>query len=336
MAVWRYLIIFFLFIYLFFGIAASEQYRTNLESIELIKDVPLSSDIYSEVVNIKSTAILFLSYEEGNTRNADNNKFVDSIKKFLEEFDNAFQKSRTMQPEAHKEGVDKIIKLKDETIYLESLSKSSQKLQAPEVADIVNKEKTSINRFLDDQAKYFEDIDEKEIAVPLKIEYLKYAVMAYHESRNAKYESVKKKYEETESNFNRYLEQALNFSRKADETISGLEKNDKGLFDLFSSYIKTKDVIMNYLNSIEIYYNNGISDKTLQRLPKNYAETYNELLTKNKDAEEISSLIFKNLIISLLETLTPWFLVLIIFMLGFRDWKKDSADTKLNKIVRRA
>ncbi len=335
MAVGRYLAITFLFLYLTFSTAVAQPDKTNLELIESIKSVPLSSDIYSDVVNIKGQSILFLSYETGDTMNADYNKFAESLKKFLDEFNDFFQKYRNGQPAVREEAVKKAIGLRDETAYLESLSKSSQKLQAHEVADIVNKEKASLNRFLDEQAKYFEDIAEKENAVPLKIEYLQYAVMAYQNSGNARYELSKKKHSEIESNFNRDIEQASELSRKADEMISSIEKNEKGLFALLSSYAESKDALRNYLKAIEIYNNDGISDKTLQRLPKNYADAYDELVTKNRDAEEISSSIFKSLITSLLEVLAPLLFILLIFMIGFREWKKDFADTKLNKIIRK-
>ncbi len=333
-AVWRYLGIICLLLYLFPALALAQQDRTNLELIESIKSLTLASDIYSDTANIKSLAVLFLSSEDGNTRNSDNNKFADSIMKFLWEFNTIFQKSRNDQPEDHKEGVKKAIELRDETAYLGSLSRSSAKLGAS-ITGIVNNENTSLNRFLIEQAKYFENLAGKEDAVPLIIEYLEYSAKAYQGSGDEEYEIVKKKHAEKEANFNRDMVQALDFSKKADEIISDLKKDERGLFNLFSGYIKSRDAIKNYLNAREIYHNNGISDKTLQKLPKNYEETYNELVTENRNAEEISSMIFKSLIISLLEILIPLFLVFIIFMSGFRVWKKDFADAKLNKVIRK-
>lgn len=335
MAIWRYLVIIFLFLYLFSGTAVAQQCGTNLELTELIKGISLSSGIYSDVENIKSLALLFLYTKEGGIRNENYCKFAESVKKFLEEFNTIFQKSTGMQPNDHKEGLKNRTNLKNEIFYLESLSKSSKELESSTVTEIVNKEKSSLNRFLKEQAIYFEDIAKKEEAVPLKIEYLDYASMAYQESKNPRYELIKKNLEDKKSSFNIDMEQALNFSEKADVMMSTLEKDDKGLFNLFPSYIKSKDAIKNYLNAIEIYNNNGISDKTLQRLPENYAKDYKELVTKISYAEEISSSIFNNLITSFLKILTPMFLIFIIFMLGFKEWKKDFVDMKLNRVVRR-
>lgn len=331
----RYLAIIFLFLYLSQDIALAQEDRTNLELIEIIKNIPLSPDIYSETANIRSVAVLFFSYEPGNTRNPDNNRFADSTKKFLEEFNDIFQKSRNTQPAYHKEGVDRAFELRNEVIYLESLYKSSEKLRKSEVVGIVNSENTSLNRFLDEQGDYFEDTAEKEIAMPLRIEYLEYAAAAYRGSGNAKYESVNRVLAEMKSNFDRDMGQASNSYKKADEIMMDMERDEKGLFGLLSGYVKSRDAIRNYLDTLEIYKNNGISDRTLPRLPEKYAKNYNELVTKNNDAEEMSSSIFRNLITSLLKILTPMLLILIIFMMGFREWRRDFTDMKLNTVVKR-
>src|SRR3972149_1823003 len=142
-AVRRYLVIVCLLLYLLLGPAVAQENKTILDLIELIKGVPLSQDIYSDVKNIKSLAILFLSKEDGNIRNEDYNKFAYSIKKFSEDFNSIFQKIRDNQPAGRKEGVRKAIELRDEIAYLKKLSETSDKLKSQEVTDIVTKEKES-------------------------------------------------------------------------------------------------------------------------------------------------------------------------------------------------
>lgn len=318
---------------MFSGSAVAQQYRTNLELIESIKDLSLSSDIYSDTVNIKNLAVLYLSTVEGDTRDVDYNKFADSITKFLEEFNTIFQESRDSQPADHEEGVKNVLDLRDEVVYLETLSKTSEKLNSSYVADIVKKEKESVNRFLEDQAKYFEEIAEKEESVPLKLEYLEYATTGYRESGNPGYTLTEKRREEMEVNFKKDVEQAYNFSRKAKEQIVNLENDGKGLFHLFSIYLESRDAIRSYSNAIELYRDNGISDKTLHKLPGNYAKTYRELIAEKRDAEELSSSIFNEFIRSLLKILIPLLIMAVIFISGLKEWKKDFADTKLNTII---
>lgn len=314
--------------------AAAQQNRTNLELIETIKNIKLSPDIYSDAVNIRSMAVGFLSTEEGNSRNSENNKFAETIIKFLDEFNTIFQKSRNGQIEDRKEGIKKAIELKDETQYLETLYRSSGKTEAS-ITMLVKNEKLALNRFLDEQGQYFENLVEKEQAVPLKIGYLESAQMAYQASENVMYESIKKKQSDMDSNFNRDMKQTMDISEKADEIINNIRKDKTGFFDLFSNYFHSRDATKNYLDAIEIYRSNGISDKNLQSIPKEHAETYTELITKSTDAKSLSSSIFNDLIGLSLKILTPLFIGLIIFISCFRSWKQDFADTKLNNMVRR-
>jgi hypothetical protein len=314
--------------------AAAQQDRTNLELIETIKNIQLSPDIYSDAANIRSMAVGFLSTEEGNSRNSENNKFAETIIKFLDEFNTIFQKSRNGQIEDRKEGIKKAIGLKDETRYLETLYRSTGKIEAS-ITMLVKNEKIALNRFLDEQAQYFENIAEKEQAVPLKIEYLESAEMAYQSSENVMYESIKKKRSDMDSNFNKDMKQAMNISEKADEIINTIKQYKTGFFDLFSNYINSRDATKNYLNAIEIYRSNGISDKNLQSIPKERAETYKELITKSTDAKSLSSSLFNDLIVSSLKILTPLIIGLIIFISCFKRWKQDFADTKLNNMTRR-
>ncbi len=314
--------------------AAAQQDRTNLELIETIKNIKLSPDIYSDASNIRSMAVGFLSTEEGNFRNSENNKFADTIIKFLDEFNAIFLKSRNGELENRKEGIKKAIGLKDETRYLETLYRSSGKTEAS-ITMLVKNEKIALNRLLDEQAQYFENIAEKEQAVPLKIEYLEFAQMAYQASENVMYESINKKRSDMDSNFNRDMKQAMDISEKADEIINAIKKDKTGFFDLFSNYINSRDAIENYLNAIEIYRSNGISDKNLQGIPKEHAETYTELITKSTDAKSLSSSLFHDLIVSSLKIFTPLIIGLLIFISCFKRWKQDITDTKLNNIVRR-
>ncbi len=316
--------------------AAAQENRTNLELIESIKDVSISPDIYSDIPNIKNLAILFLSLEEGDVRDADYNKFANSIRKFLEEFNAAFVQSRNGDPADHKESVRKAIDLKGEAIYLESLSKTSRKLADPIVVEIVDKEKDSLNQFLEEQAHYFEDIIEKEEAVPIRIEYQEYITLAYQGSGNTKKnELARTKLEEMTLIFNKNIEQASIFSQQADELKKTLKNEDERVFVLFSRYIRSKEVVRNYSNAMEIYHNNGISNKTLPRLPEQYAKDYTELLSKKRDATELSESIFKTFLIKLLKIVIPLVLFIVIFMIGFRDWQRDFTDMKLNTLIRR-
>jgi hypothetical protein len=335
MGVRVYLVALLLLLCLVLESAGAQQYRTNLELIESMKDLSLSSDIYSDTANIKNLAVLFLSTVEGDTRDEDYNKFADSITKFLEEFNTIFQESKDAQPVNREEGIKKVLNLRDEVVYLESLSKSSKKLDTPLVANIINKENDSVNRFLEDQATYFEETAQKEEAVPLTIEYLEYASTGYRESGNPKHTSTEIMHAEMEAQFQRDVEQALHFSRNAKKIISDLEHDQRGLIHLFSSYLESRNAIKSYSNAIELYRNNGISDRTLERLPGNYATTYRELVAEKSDAEELSASIFNEFIILLLKIATPLLLLLIIFVSFFKEWKKDFADTKLNTILTR-
>jgi hypothetical protein len=316
--------------------AAAQENRKNLELIESIKDVSISPDIYSDIPNIKNLAILFLSFEEGDVRDVDYNKFADSIKKFIEGFNAAFLQSRNGDPADHKESVRKAIDLKGEAIYLESLSRTSRKLDDPIVVEIVDKEKDSLDQFLEEQAHYFEDIIEKEEAVPVRIEYQEYITLAYQGSGNTKKnELARTKLEEMTLSFNKNIEQALIFSKQADELKKTLKNEDERVFVLFSRYIRSKEVVRNYSNAMEIYHNNGISDKTLPRLPEQYAKDYTELESKKRDATELSASIFKTFLIKLLKILIPLVIIIVIFMIGFRDWQRDFTDVKLNTLIRR-
>lgn len=322
-----------LLLFLPFSVAA-QQDRTNLELIETIKNIKLSPDIYSDAANIRSMAVGFLSTEEGNSRNLENNKFAETIIKFLDEFNTIFLKSRNGHIEYRKEGIKKAIGLKDETSYLETLYRSSGKTEAS-ITMLVKNEKIALNRFLDEQAQYFENIAEKEQAVPLKIEFLESAEMAYQASENVMYEYIKKKRSDMDSNFNRDMKQAMDISEKADGIINTIKKDKTGFFDLFSNYINSRDATKNYLDAIEIYRSNGISDKNLQGIPKEHSETYTELITKSTDAKSLSSSLFNDLIGSSLKILTPLIIGLIIFISCFKRWKQDFTDTKLNNMVRR-
>lgn len=325
-----------LFLYVFSATSGAQEYRTNLELIESIKDVPISSDIYSEVANIKNLAILFLSLEEGDMKDPDYNKFADSVKKFLEQFNTAFERSRHGQPSDHKVSVRQAIDLIGETIYLERLSGTSRKLDDPIVVEIVDKKKDSLHRFLEDEARYFEDLIEKEEASPIRIEYQEYIALAYQGSENAeKHDLARMKLEEMTLKLDRNMEMASNFSNQADEMKRTLKNEDQRLFDLFSSYIQSKEVVRNYSIALEIYHNEGISDKTLPRLPERYARDYTELKSKYRDGRELSSSILKTLFLSLLKIVVPLVIALIIFMIGFRDWQRDFTDTKLNALIRR-
>jgi hypothetical protein len=333
MEVRGYILAILFLLYLVCGSATAQQYRTNLELIESIKDISLSSDIYSDTANVKNLAVLFLSSVEGDTKDANYNKFADSIMKFLTEFNTIFQESRDVQPPDHEEGVKKVLNLRDEVVYLESLSKTSDKIDTSIVVTIVNKEKDSINRFLEEQAKYFEDVAEKEEAVPLKIEYLSYASTGYRESGNPRYESIEKKYVEMEVIFQKDVDLALSFSRNAEELISDLKNDPGGLYHLFSGYLRSKNAVRSYSSAIELYHNNGISERTLQKLPGSYVKTYRELAEGKKETEELSSSIFNRFVTSLMKIVAPLVLLLVIFISGLTEWKKDFADTKLNTIV---
>lgn len=313
---------------------AAQQDRTNLELIETIKDIKLSPDIYSDVVNIRSMAVGFLSTEEGNSRNSENNKFAETIIKFLDEFNTIFQKSRNGQIEYRKEGIKKAIGLKDETSYLETLYRSSGKTE-DSITMLAKNEKIALNRFLDEQAQYFENIAEKEQAVPLRIEYLESAEMAYQASENVMYESIKKKRSDMNSNFNRDIKKAKDISEKADGIINTIKNDKTGFFDLFSNYINSREATKNYLNAIEIYRSNGISEKNLQGIPKENAETYTELITESTDARSLTSSLFNDLIVSSLKILIPLIIGLIIFISCYKRWKQDFTDTKLNNMIRR-
>ena len=335
MGVWRYLGTIFLFLYLTLSMVVAQSDKTNLELIESIKSVPLSPEIYSDVVNIRSQSVTFLSSQSPNTRNTDYNKFAGSVKNFLEDFNDFFQKSRNGKPVDHEEAIKKAINLRDETFYLRSLSNSSPDFSASEVADIINKENASLNSFLDEQTKYFEDAAKKENAVPLQIEYLEYAVNACQNGGNSNCELSEDKLSNIELNFSRDMKQASELSGNADEMIGSIEIDKEGLFDLISSFAISNNALNLYLKAIEIYNNNGITDKTLPRLPKNYADDFNELAKKNIAAKELSSSIFKSLMISLFEILAPLLFIFLIFMRGFKEWKKDFTNTKLNKVIRK-
>ncbi|MCL7412161.1 MAG: hypothetical protein M8353_00895 [ANME-2 cluster archaeon] len=314
----------------------AQENRTNLELIESIKDISISPDIYSDIPNIKNLAILFLSFEDGDVRNVEYNKFADSVRKFLEEFNTIFVQSRNDLPAHQKESVRKAIDLKGEAIYLESLSRTSPKLNDPIVIEIVEKEKDSLDQFLEERAHYFEIEIEKEEAFPIRIEYQEYITLAYQGSGNTiKSELARTKLEEMTSNFNNNMDNASNFSRHADELKKTLDNEDERVFVLFSRYIISKDVVRNYSNAIEIYHDNGISDKTLPRLPQQYAEDYTELTSKEHDANELSASIFNTFFIKIVTIVIPLFLAMVIFMIGFRDWQRDFTDTKLNTLVRR-
>jgi hypothetical protein len=335
MGVWRYLGTIFLLLYLTLSIVIAQSDKTNLELIESIKSVPLSPEIYSDVVNIRSLSITFLASQSPNTMNADYNKFAESVEKFLVNFNDFFQKSRNSQPADHEEAIIKAISLRDETFYLKSLSNSSPDFSDAEVADIIYKENSSLNSFLDEQTQYFEDAAEKENAVPLKIEYLEYVVKACQNGANSNCELSENKLSNIELNFSRDMKQASELSGNADEMIRSIEKNKEGLFDLLSNYAVFNNALNLYLKAIEIYNNNENTDKTLPKLPKNYADAFNQLIKKNRDAKELSSSIFKSLIISLLEILAPLLFIILIFMIGFKEWKKDFTNTKLNKVIRK-
>jgi hypothetical protein len=336
MGSWGHVVLLLVLLSVLSPAAAAQENRKNLELIESIKDVSISPDIYSDIPNIKNLAILFLSFEEGDVRDVDYNKFADSTKKFLEGFNAAFLQSRNGDPADHKESVRKAIDLKGEAIYLESLSRTSRKLDDPIVVEIVDKEKDSLDQFLEEQAHYFEDIIEKEEAVPVRIEYQEYITLAYQGSGNTKKnELARTKLEEMTLIFNKNIEQASIFSQQADELNKSLKNEDERVFVLFSRYIRSKEVVRNYSNAMEIYHNNGISDKTLPRLPEQYAKDYTELESKKRDATELSASIFKTFLIKLLKILIPLVIIIVIFMIGFRDWQRDFTDVKLNTLIRR-
>jgi|GEM_PF-5516863 len=336
MGVWGHVVLLLVLLYVLSPTAGAQENRTNLELIESIKDVSISPDIYSDIPNIKNLAILFLSLEEGNVRDADYNKFANSTRKFLEEFNATFVQSRNGVPADHKESVRKAIDLKGEAIYLESLSGTSQILDDPIIVEILDKEKDSLDQFLEEQAHYFEDVIEKEEAVPIQIEYQEYIALAYQGSGNVKKnELARAKLEEMILIFNNNIEQASIFSKHADEMKKTLKNEDEKVNVLFSRYIRSKDVVRNYSNALQIYHNNGISDKTLPRLPEQYAKDYTELKSKKQDATELSASIFKTFFLKVLKIVIPLVLVIIIFMIGFRDWQRDFTDTKLNALIRR-
>lgn len=316
--------------------AIAQENRTNLELIESIKDISISPDIYSDIPNIKNLAILFLSFEEGDARDIEYNKFADSVRKFLEEFNAIFVQSRNDLPALQKESVRKAIDLKGEATYLESLSRTSPKLNDPIVIEIIDKEKDSLDQFLEERAHYFEIELEKEEAVPVRIEYQEYIALAYQGSGNTiKNELARTKLEEMTSIFHKNMENASKFSRHADELKKTLNNEDERVFALFSRYIISKDVVRNYSNAIEIYHDSGISDTTLSRLPQQYAKDYTELTSKKHDANELSASIFNTFFIKIVTIVTPLLLATVIFMIGFRDWQRDFTDTKLNTLVRR-
>ena len=336
MEVWGHVVLLLVLLCVLSPTAGAQENRTNLELIESIKDVSISPDIYSDIPNIKNLAILFLSLEEGDLIDADYNKFANSTKKFLHEFNATFVQSRNGNPADHKESVRKAIDLKGEAIYLESLSRTSPKLNDSIVVEIMDKEKDSLNQFLEDQAHYFEDIIEKEEAFPIQIEYQEYIALAYQGSGNIKKnELARAKHEEMTFTFKKNIEQAAIFTKHADELKKTLKNEDERVFVLFSRYISSKEVVRNYSIALEIYHTNGISDKTLPRLPEQYAKDYTELRSKKQDATKLSASIFETFFIKVLKIVIPLVLIIIIFMIGFRDWQRDFTDTKLNTLIRR-
>ncbi|NJD53677.1 MAG: hypothetical protein FIB07_12510 [Candidatus Methanoperedens sp.] len=301
--------------------------------IKSINEVSISSDIYSDITNIRSLANLFLSGKEGI--NSDYNKFANSIKKFLQEFNAIFQKSNNCQPSDCKEVVNRAIELRNEVIYLEELSKTSKYLEPSKMAEIIEKEKKSINRFLDDQAKNLEEITEKEEAVPLKIDYMEYIKKAYCDYSSSECQLITQKKEKTESNFKNEMVKASEYSSKAGILISGLKNDEEGFFKLLGSYSRSKDAKNNYDKALELYNSNGISNKTLERLPEQYAKNYMELSSKKINAQDISSRIFRELLIVIIKIIIPLLIIMILFIIGFKNWERDFTDSRLTKILRK-
>lgn len=313
--------------------AAAQEDKANLELIRSINEVSISSDIYSDVTNIRSLANLFLSGKEGI--DPDYNKFAISIKKFLQEFNAIFQKSKNCQPLDCKEVVSRAIELRNEIIYLEELSKTSKSLESSKMAEIIDKENKSINRFLDDLAKNLEEITQKEEAVPLKLDYMEYIKKAYCDSGNSQCQSITQQKEKTESDFNNEMTKSSEYSSKADTLISGLKINEEGFFTLLKSYSRSKDARNNYESSIELYNNNGISERTLGRLPEQYVKNYSELENKKRIAEELTSRIFQDLLTTFIKIIIPFLIGMIIFIIGLKNWEKDFADSRLTKMIRK-
>ncbi|ODS40997.1 MAG: hypothetical protein A7315_02305 [Candidatus Altiarchaeales archaeon WOR_SM1_79] len=315
----------------------AEQDKTIAQLINDLEDLkPASAEKYSEINDIKEKTLLFLYGMEREKVDPDVNKFVYAVKTFIINFDSTYQLTTGNTPQDHKNAVDIASVIQKSAGDLRNVFQSSYVLNKNEPKKVVELAESLTKKFLIDEGNHFKTLADKEKVTPIKIEYIEYGIKAYNLAGENTF-SLEKELEDLNSKFKEDLNIAEIETLEGDNLFNESEgrKNSPivlGLFGLLNANAHINEAIGKYESAEKIYVDNGFN---LEHCPPDYKDLYNEVNKKKNNAIESASFITLRLMMSYGIFITIITILLILFIRGYINQRKDLMDTQLNKVLKR-
>jgi len=309
---------------------SAAELRKDLDNLNLT-----SSGKYYELSDMRSKTDLMLLEMERVNVSSDVKQFIFSVKEFLKNFENAYEKSAAGSPMDHKESIDDGVNMKKMASDMDHYKTWEGLKKYHQVPAIVDAAHSVGKRFLDAEGSYFEDLADLENITPIKLDYLDSAIRSYDEAENIEArEDIKGIYKELNIEFNTDMENARIDKTDADVLLEKTDalKDSQNPLDLISAVISSTEAMLKYGNVEQTYADHNLNSERCSKqadCSSKYYSTYIEAVDKGTytaDAsKELMSLIIKYMVIIAVIIL----IIVYMFKRSYSKYKDDDEDSKL-------